>query len=120
MGKIQQSKGEIPEAIASFRSAVVVMEALPIVDIEYLYDRACYHALFAGAAGAPGSGLPATEGRQSADRAMDNLRRAVAAGYRNVGLMLKPGRRSSTPFAASADFRSLMMDLVFPTKPFAQ
>ena len=117
-GKIQQSKGQIADAIASFRSAIAVMERLPIIDIEYVYDRACYHALFAGAAGAPGSGLPATEGRQSADRAMDNLRRAVAAGYRNVGLMQTD--TDLDPLRDRADFRALMMDLVFPTKPFAQ
>ena len=51
-----------------------------------------YTPQLAGIATKPGSGMTAAEGRAEAERAMEWLHRAVAAGYRNVALMQRRSR----------------------------
>jgi serine/threonine-protein kinase len=79
---------------------------------------ACTHAELAGLAGEAGSGMTASEGRAEADRAMEWLRRAVAAGYQHVALMRKDP--DLDPLRSRPDFQLLMMDLEFPDDPFAR
>ncbi len=72
--------------------------------------------MLAGLAAKPGSGMTAAEGRAESHRAMEWLRRAVAAGYRNLTIL-----RTDTdldPLRSRPDFQLLMMDLEFPDDPF--
>jgi hypothetical protein len=50
-----------------------------------------------------------------ADRGIDALRKAVAAGYHNVSAIRNDPRFD--PIRARQDFRLLMMDLDFPLNP---
>ena len=56
-------------------------------------------------------------GPAAADAAMSTLRRAVAAGYRDLALMNHDS--DLDPLRSSAEFQVLMMDLAFPDQPFA-
>ena len=88
MGILQRGAGRTTsEAVASFRAAVAVLQRLPTPSPGILYDLACDQALLAGAAAEPNSGISAAEGDAEADRAVATLRRAVAAGYRDVAHM---------------------------------
>jgi tetratricopeptide (TPR) repeat protein len=108
MGRIEQREGRIPEAIASFRNAVAIMERLPRIPNSHLYDLACHQALLAGATGS----------RTEADRAMDSLQRSVALrGGDLAGMRTDPGL---DPLRDRDDFRLLMLDLAFPADPFAR
>jgi len=82
-----------------------------------LYNLAECHALLGGAAGPPGSGLTAAEGAAELDRAMVVLRRAVAAGYRNLTWIRRDLDLKS--LRARPDFQALTLDLAFPSDPFA-
>ena len=87
-------------------------------DDEDTFLMACCHAGLAGIAGRPGSGVSAGEGADQAEAAMAVLRRAVAMGYRNPNAYRTES--ALDPLRNRPDFRDLMMDLVFPTEPFAQ
>jgi serine/threonine-protein kinase len=117
IGKIKQREGWTSEAVALFRRAVALMERFPTDSAGYLYNLACYHALLAGVAAEPGSGMSAAEGRAEADRAMDTLQRAVAMGYR--GLVVMQTDTDLNPLRDREDFRQLMLDLAMPADPFA-
>ena len=65
LGKIQLARGEVSGAESSMRRALEVEKiVLGEKHLGYLYDRACYHALF---------------GRR--DEAIRELRRAVEVGF---------------------------------------
>jgi hypothetical protein len=97
---------------------VAILERLSILDPVDFYNLACGHAQLAGIATLPGSGMTAAEGRTEAERAMQWLGRAIAAGYRNVALMRKDP--DLKPLLSRLDFQLLMMDLAFPSEPFAK
>jgi serine/threonine-protein kinase len=82
------------------------------------YNLACGHAQLAGIAAVHGSGMTAAAGRAEADRAMQWLHHAVAAGYRNVALMQRDP--DLDPLRSRPDFQLLLMDLQFPDDPFAR
>jgi hypothetical protein len=84
------------------------MERLPTLMTGHVYDLACYQALLAGVTG----------GRAEGDRAMDTLRRAVAAGFHNRGHMQTD--TDLDPLRDREDFRLLMLDLAMPADPFAR
>jgi hypothetical protein len=65
-----------------------------------------------------GSGLSAAEGAAELDRAMVLLRRAIAGGYRNLTWMRRDP--DLDPLRTRPDFQALMMDLEFPSDPFAK
>ena len=76
--------------VAGCRSTAAMWDALNRTDADSLYDAACFHALVAGVIRdqdptADGENQSKTE----ADQAMDRLRKAVAAGYRNAAHMAK-------------------------------
>jgi serine/threonine-protein kinase len=108
VGIAEQRSGRPAEAVTSYRQAIALLEHLPTLGSVDLYDVACFQALLAGAAVA-GSGLTAAEARVAADQAMATLRRAVAAGWRNVAHM-----RTDSDLDALRqrdDFQKLMKDL---------
>ena len=83
-----------------------------------IYDLACNQSLLSGVASDAGSGLTAADGQAEADKAMETLRRAVAAGWRDRTHM-----RVDTdldPIRSRPDFQVLALDLAMPDKPFAR
>ena len=118
VGSLAREAGRTAEAVASTRRAVAIWTRLSLRQGGALYNLACGHAQLAGLAAAPGSGMTAAEGRAEADWAMEWLRQAVAAGYRNVALMRTD--RDIDALRSRPDFQLLMMDLAFPDKPFAR
>ena len=113
-----QKCGRPAEAVSAFREAIAILEGLASPTSGDLYDLACTQSLLSGVASDAGSGLTAADGQAEADKAMKSLRRAVAAGWQRAGHM-----RADTdldPIRSRPDFQLLMMDLVFPTKPFTQ
>jgi hypothetical protein len=85
-------------------------------DVPFL--RSCCHAGLAGLAGRQGSGVSVAGGADQAEKAMAVLRRAVTMGYRNPDAYRTES--ALDPLRNRHDFRALMMDLVFPTEPFAR
>ena len=81
------------------------------------YDLACGHAELAGTADSSRPDTPAGEGMAEANAAIEALRRAVAAGYRDVGAIAK--ETASTRTRSRPDFRLVLMDMAFPVDPFA-
>ena len=79
------------------------------------YLRACCHAALAGLAGA---GMSAGPAAAEADAAMALLHQAVAKGHRNAAAFRTDD--ALDPLRGREDFRLLMMDLAFPTEPFAE
>jgi serine/threonine-protein kinase len=118
IGELTREAGRTAEAVATYRRAVAIWTQLSSPAPQDLYNSACTHAELARLAGEPGSGMTASEGRAEADRAMEWLRRAVAAGYRKlVALRTDP---NLDPLRSRPDFQLLMMDLEFPDDPFAR
>jgi serine/threonine-protein kinase len=118
IGGIHLKAGRFAEAASSLRRAITILTLLPSRRPTDLYNLACGHALLAGLAVDPGSGITTVEGRAHADRAMEWLRQAVGAGYRKLTIM-----RTDTDLDAlrsRPDFQLLLLELVFPTNPFAQ
>jgi len=89
---------------AGYRQTAEMYEALGRTDAVCLYDAGCLRAVLAGLlADQP------TAANAAADTAMDWLRKAVAAGYRNRALMLKDA--DLDPLRGRADFRALLNSL---------
>jgi hypothetical protein len=110
--------GRPAEAAPAIRQAVGILERLPTLRLPDRYNLACGYANLAQIATMPDSGLTAAEGQSAAERAMQWLQRAVAAGYRNVAIMRSD--HDLDPLRSRRDFQLLMMDLEFPTDPFAR
>jgi serine/threonine-protein kinase len=117
LGATQQTAGQAADAVASWRRAIATDERTQTSNGETLSYLAGCHARLGGVAGTAGSGLSAAEGAAELDRAMVVLRRAVAAGYRNVTWMKRDP--DLDPLRARPDFQILMADLAFPSDPFS-
>jgi hypothetical protein len=79
--------------------------------------QACCHGALAGLAGEAGVGITAAEASGQAEEAMAILRRTIAAGYKDIGLIqAEPGLN---PLRERDDFKLIMMDLAMPADPFA-
>jgi serine/threonine-protein kinase len=116
VGRLHQELGRAAEAADAFRKAIASLEKLPRSPGN-TYDQACYRSLLCGLGGRPGSGVSAAEGQAEAGRAMDLLRRAVAAGYRDLtNMRIDP---DLDPLRSRPDFQVLLMDLAMPDDPFA-
>jgi tetratricopeptide (TPR) repeat protein len=117
-GRLQWKAGRTADAVVSIRRAVATWMRLSQLSPNDLYNLSCSHAMLASLAAEPNSGMTAVEGRAEADRAMDCLRQAVAAGYRKLIFL-----RTDTdldPLRSRDDFRLLMIDLEFPDAPFVR
>jgi serine/threonine-protein kinase len=106
------------DAVAAWRQAVAIYERVPTRRVIDLYNLACAHAGLSGLAAEPSSRMTAHQGRAEADKAMEWLRRAVAAGYRNFGWMRVDADLDS--LRPRSDFQLLMLDLAFPADPIAR
>jgi serine/threonine-protein kinase len=118
IGTLKQAAGQLVAAGAAFRQAIELLDNLPSPSPDDYYNLACYHARLAGIAVESGSGLTAEGARTDADHAMEDLRRAVAHGFRILPLMAID--RDLDPLRSRPDFQLLMMDLTFPDDPFAR
>jgi hypothetical protein len=82
------------------------------------FQRACCRALQAGLAGKDGSGVLADAGPAAADKAMELLRKAVAAGYQDLyDLRTDPGL---DPLRQRVDFQKLLAELETKSGPNAK
>jgi hypothetical protein len=118
LGRALRRAGRGAEALGPLREAVALWEALPAPNIDSHYDLACAHALLAAVAADPRAGLSAADGAAEAGRAMGALRRAVAAGYRDLDrLRTDP---DLAPLRDRPEFQELLLDLAFPADPFTR
>ncbi len=116
-GRALQKCGRPAEAVSAFREAIAILEGLVEPNYVVVYAIASDQSLLSGVASDAGSGLTAVNGRAEADKAMETLRRAVAAGFRDTNRL-----RVDTdldPIRSRPDFQMLMLDLAFPSNPFA-
>ncbi|AMV41022.1 tetratricopeptide repeat protein [Planctomyces sp. SH-PL62] len=117
LGMAQTQQGRASEAADAFRKAVEVLKGLPAMESSDLYNVACFFSLLSATPAAPGSSGADGEGRAQADQAMEALRRAVAAGFRDLPHMQADS--DLDPLRGRDDFKLLMMDLAIPADPFA-
>jgi serine/threonine-protein kinase len=118
VGGLQAEAGRPAEAAAAIRQAVRILGRFVTWSPIDLYNLSCGHAQLARFAVTSGSGMTSADGRAEADRAMQWLRSAIAAGYRNVALMQRD--HDLDPLRPRDDFQALMMDLAMPDDPFAR
>ncbi len=118
VGALQLKAGRTAEAAARVRRAIAIWKGLSSWTPYDLYNLACSHAVLAGVAAEPGSGMTAADGRADADEAIEFLRRAVAAGYRKLNIIRTDP--DLDPLRSRQDFQLLLMDLAFPAEPFAR
>jgi hypothetical protein len=117
-GKVRRATGDAAGAAADWRRAGAIYASHPAAGGEVALFEARCHAALSGLAGTPGSGVSNAEGIAKAEKAIGTLRRAIAGGYRDTALMrIEAGL---DPLRVRPDFRLMMMDIEFPTKPFAQ
>jgi serine/threonine-protein kinase len=105
-------------AVNIHRALGLCVGMLPSKDLAVLLEKSCCHAALAGLVGRAGSGVSAAEGEIEAARAMECLGRMVAMGYQNANAIRIES--AFEPLHSRDDFRFLMMDLAFPTEPFAR
>jgi serine/threonine-protein kinase len=121
VGRLKQQAGRAAEADAlfeQFRQTIAVLAHLPTLNPVDLYNLACSHAILAGVAAQPGSSMTTGERQAEADRAIQWLGRAIAAGYRKLALIQSDP--DLDPLRSRSDFQLLMLDLAFPADPFAR
>src|SRR5262249_45824006 len=118
LGATHFAAARAADAVATWRRPVAIGERLRSPYDQPLYYLAGCHALLGAAAGLPGSGLAAEDGPIELGRGMDALRRAVAAGYRDVTWMRRDP--DLEPLRSRPDFRVLLLDLAFPADPFTR
>ena len=118
VGLARQRGGRPAEAAVEFRQAVAIMERLSDLqpDGYDLYNLACFRSLLSGIADQRESGLTRDEAESLAEKAVETLRRAVAAGLQDVAFMRQD--TDLDPLRSRADFQLLLLDLAFPEDPF--
>ncbi|MGO9468109.1 MAG: protein kinase domain-containing protein [Isosphaeraceae bacterium] len=119
LGLLAASAGRLDEARASLERARSIYSTLALAESmpDQFYALAAVESLLAGVAAAPGSGLPEAAARGHENAAFDALKRAVAAGYHDIG-----NARSDKDLDAlrsRPEFPLLMMDLAMPAEAFA-
>jgi hypothetical protein len=125
IGKVQRRSGRSDAArgtIRRIRTSVSEMGHLRETGDPDRFPNclACIRAQLSTLVGRPGTApSPAERAEIDAeqDRAMAELRRAVAAGNRNLGWSQKDP--DLDPLRDRADFQALVLDQVFPADPFA-
>lgn len=81
-GDFELASNQATAAVASFQSAIKLIEGRSSVAADQLYDLAAVHAKLSTMASESGAGLKADEARVEADKAMASLNRAVSTGFR--------------------------------------
>ena len=96
----------------------MLYEGLPTRSGEEWYELACCHAAIATAARADRRAVEADDGAAEHGKVMELLGRALAEGYHNAIAMSR--EPALDQLRGRPDFRVLMMDLVFPARPFTR
>jgi hypothetical protein len=117
LARLKLDAGDAAGAIADTRRAVSLFEGLPSPEGRERYWLTCARATLAAAAGRGGVAPSAAEAHGLADRAMDDLRQAIAAGYRSPAVYRH--ELALDQLRGRDDFQLLMMDLAMPAAPFA-
>ena len=118
LGQVRYDLEDMAGAATAWKRAGEHYDGVEALGGDDTFLLACCHAGLAGLGGRPGSGVSAAEGADQAERAMAVMRQAVAMGNRNPIAY----RTESTldPLRNRPDFQALMMDLAFPSEPFAR
>ena len=116
LAQVRHEMKDVAGAAAALRLACGHYDRCKSLPADFTFVRACCHAGLAGLAGRPGSGVPAGEGANQAEKAMAVLRQAVTMGYRNPDAYRTES--ALDPLRDRPDFRELMMDLTMPANPF--
>jgi tetratricopeptide (TPR) repeat protein len=117
LGQVRCDMEDLAGAAAAWKRACARYDGTKSLNGEQTFFQACCHAGLARLADRPGSGVSAAEGGDQAEKAIVVLRQAFTMGFRNP----ESYRNESAldPLRNRPDFQVLMMDLVFPTRPFA-
>jgi eukaryotic-like serine/threonine-protein kinase len=116
-GLARRDQGDAAGAAADWRRADALLEGAGTLAPDFTFIQACCHSSLSWAAGRTGSGVSAGEAEAEAAKALGLLRRAAETGFRNLATY-----RNETALDTlrdRAEFRLLLMDLAFPTAPFA-
>jgi eukaryotic-like serine/threonine-protein kinase len=109
--------GRYTEALELLDEAQKLLESLPQTWPTYYYHLACCLALRIPPVTASRTSHEVDESQRYGDQAMISLRRSVAGGFKTFEIY-----RSTPdlePLHEREDFQALLMDLAFPTDPFA-
>jgi len=117
-GLARRDLGDAAGAAADWRRADALLEGAGALAPDFTFIQACCHSSLLWAAGRPGSGESAGEADAEAAKALALLRRAAAAGFRNLATYRN--ETALDPLRGRPDFRLMMTDLAMPTEPFAQ
>ena len=117
LARLKLDAGDGAGADADARRAVALFEGLPTRDGRELYWLACARAALGAAAVRSGAGTSAALESDLADRAMNDLRQAVAAGYRSSAMYRHES--ALAPLRGRGDFQLLLLDLAMPADAFA-
>jgi tetratricopeptide (TPR) repeat protein len=118
LGSALRDENRPTEALEAHQDARQVLEAIRRPTSLDLYNLACVYANLS-TLGEFGT-IPSTSAERDAlaDRAMDALRRSLAASVANFNMMDRD--HDLDPLRNRPDFRALMLDRDFPADPFAR
>jgi hypothetical protein len=85
------------------------MATMPTLSPRSCCNLACWHAELAGIAAGAGSGMTPEQGNAEAERAMEMLSQAIAAGYDGLGRLQSDA--SLEAIRGREDFRKLLRDV---------
>jgi serine/threonine protein kinase/tetratricopeptide (TPR) repeat protein len=111
LGNVLRRRAQPERALEAFQHAAAILEQLPPGEGMY-YNLACMRALCSGVVGQGKTELTdaeQTQRRRYADQAMDALRKAVAAGFRNPGELKHDSELDA--LRSREDFQQLLSDL---------
>jgi serine/threonine protein kinase/tetratricopeptide (TPR) repeat protein len=113
--------GPKQEALASAERARALLEPVPHLLADDLYELALSHVLASGLASPEplaGNGEDRMRRESHADQAISLLRHAIESGYRKrTALETDPGWQ---PIRQRTDFQTLLRDIAWPADPFAR
>jgi len=121
LGRVQADLGKTADALGTFEHARKILNGRSALTQKDLYDLACIDSrcsLLVATSGASPATAAQAQSRALADRAMDELRQAVSAGYLDRTHLNED--RDIERLRGRADFQLLMMDLALPADPFAR
>jgi eukaryotic-like serine/threonine-protein kinase len=117
LGQVRRDMGNLTDAATALRRACEHYDAIKSLAGDSAFFRACCHAGLTGLGNRPGSGVSSAEGADHAEKSMAGLCQAVSLGYRDPDSYRTES--ALDPLRNRPDFQALMMDLMFPKRPFA-